>query len=420
MAIEIRVPSLGESVTEATVGQWFKKEGEAVNADEPLVELETDKVTIEVPSPAAGTISEISVNEGDTVSIGAVLGAIIEGRGATAHEVESEPATTTSAPVAAVAAGSSMPPAPAAGKLMAEQGISAATVEGTGRRGQILKEDVLRVIEGGAGHGEAPARQEKAPPAVEPPPLAPSPSAPAASAVPRTDGPLEERVRMTRLRQTIARRLKEAQNTAAILTTFNEVDMSAVMNLRNEYKDLFFKKHGVKLGFMGFFVKACVTALREIPEVNAEIDGNDLIYKNYYHIGVAVGTPAGLVVPVVRDADRLTLAGVESAIAELATRARDGKLSMDEMTGGTFTISNGGVYGSLMSTPILNAPQSGVLGMHKIEQRPVVVDGEITVRPMMYLALSYDHRIVDGKQAVTFLVRVKENIEDPKRMILEL
>jgi 2-oxoglutarate dehydrogenase E2 component (dihydrolipoamide succinyltransferase) len=416
MAVEIRVPALGESVTEATVGQWFKKEGEAVNADEPLVELETDKVTIEVPAPAAGTISEISASEGDTVEIGAVLGAIIEGRGAAA----ASPASETAAPVAAVAAApvaanTSMPPAPAASKLMAEQGLAPSSVEGTGRRGQVLKEDVLRVIEGGVS--SAPASQ---PPVAAPvQPAAPAP-VPAAPVVPRTDGPREERVRMTRLRQTIARRLKEAQNNAAILTTFNEVDMSAVMDLRSQYKDLFLKKHGVKLGFMGFFVKAVITALREIPEVNAEIDGTDLIYKNYYHVGVAVGTPAGLVVPVVRDADRLTLAGVESSITGLAVKARDGKLSMDDMTGGTFTISNGGVYGSLMSTPILNAPQSGVLGMHKIEQRPHVVDGEIVIRPMMYLALSYDHRIVDGKQAVTFLVRVKENIEDPKRMILEL
>ena len=413
MAVEIRVPALGESVTEATVGQWFKKEGEAINADEPLVELETDKVTIEVPAPSSGTLSEISVNEGDTVEIGAVLGAIIEGLGAI--KVEAVNATATNeiaAPVAAISS-SQMPPSPSAGKLMAEAGVLADAVEGSGRRGQVLKEDVLRVIEGGASTAPAPAP-------VAPPPPASVASTPRIPAVQRTDGPLEERVRMTRLRQTIAKRLKDAQNSAAILTTFNEVDMSAVMDLRNEYKDLFLKKHGVKLGFMGFFVKAVCTALQEIPEINAEIDGTDLIYKNYYHVGVAVGTPGGLVVPIVRDADRLTLAGVESSISALAGKARDGKLSMDDMTGGTFTISNGGVYGSLMSTPILNAPQSGVLGMHKIEKRPVVVDGEIVVRPMMYLALSYDHRIVDGKQAVTFLVRVKENIEDPKRMILEL
>ena len=412
MAVEIRVPALGESVTEATVGKWFKKEGEAINADEPLVELETDKVTIEVPAPATGTLSEISVNEGDTVEIGAVLGAIIEGRGAVKVEAVKAAASNEIAVPVAVVSSSQMPPSPSAGKLMAESGVLADAVEGSGRRGQVLKEDVLRVIEGGASTtATAPVT------APAPASIAPAPRAPVAQ---RTDGPLEERVRMTRLRQTIAKRLKDAQNSAAILTTFNEVDMSAVMDLRNEYKDLFLKKHGVKLGFMGFFVKAVCTALQEIPEINAEIDGTDLIYKNYYHVGVAVGTPGGLVVPIVRDADRLTLAGVESSISALAGKARDGKLSMDDMTGGTFTISNGGVYGSLMSTPILNAPQSGVLGMHKIEKRPVVVDGEIVVRPMMYLALSYDHRIVDGKQAVTFLVRVKENIEDPKRMILEL
>ncbi len=416
MAVEIRVPALGESVTEATVGQWFKKEGEAINADDPLVELETDKVTIEVPAPTTGTLSEISVSEGDTVEIGAVLGAIIEGRGA----VQSAAAQGEIQPVAAVSS-SQMPPSPSAGKLMAEAGVSAEAVEGSGRRGQVLKEDVLRVIEGGASSSPAPSAQPVPAQPSAAPLLASAPVAAAPAPVaPRTDAPQEERVRMTRLRQTIARRLKDAQNTAAILTTFNEVDMSAVMDLRNEYKDLFLKKHGVKLGFMGFFVKAVVTALREIPEINAEIDGTDLIYKNYYHVGVAVGTKGGLVVPIVRDADRLSLAGVESTIAGLAGKARDGKLSMDDMTGGTFTISNGGVYGSLMSTPILNAPQSGVLGMHKIEQRAVVVDGQIVIRPMMYLALSYDHRIVDGKQAVTFLVRVKENIEDPKRMILEL
>ena len=414
MAVEIRVPALGESVTEATVGQWLKKEGEAINADDPLVELETDKVTIEVPAAAAGTLSEISVSEGVTVEIGAVLGAIIEGRGA----VKGAAASEAPQPVAAVSS-SQMPPSPSAGKLMAERGVAADAVEGSGRRGQVLKEDVLRVIEGGASASSAAPAPSSAPAAAPQLTPAPVPATPA-PIVPRTDAPQEERVRMTRLRQTIARRLKDAQNTAAILTTFNEVDMSAVMELRNEYKDLFLKKHGVKLGFMGFFVQAVVTALREIPEINAEIDGTDLIYKNYYHVGVAVGTPGGLVVPIVRDADRLSLAGVESTIAGLAVKARDGKLSMDDMTGGTFTISNGGVYGSLMSTPILNAPQSGVLGMHKIEQRAVVMDGEIAIRPMMYLALSYDHRIVDGKQAVTFLVRVKENIEDPKRMILEL
>jgi len=417
MAFEIRVPALGESVSEASVGKWLKKEGEAVKVDEPLVELETDKVSIEVPAPASGTLSEISAATGDVVAIGAVLGAIIAGRGAQEGS-------------AATASVTAMPPAPAARKLMAEHGLSPDEVEGSGRRGQILKEDVLRLIKGKAVEGkgggstapEVPVAQELLPQTPVPAPdIAlldiPAPIRPAAG---QSDDPREERVPMTRLRQTIARRLKEAQNNAAILTTFNEVDMSAVMELRRQYKDLFLKKHGVKLGFMGFFIKACVTALHEIPEVNAQIDGTDLIYKNYYHIGVAVGTKGGLVVPVVRDADRLSLAGIESGIGALAVKARDGKLSMQELSGGTFTISNGGVYGSLMSTPILNAPQSGVLGMHKIEQRPVVVDGEIAVRPMMYLALSYDHRIIDGKQAVTFLVRVKENIEDPRRMILEL
>ncbi len=422
MAFEIRVPALGESVSEASVGKWLKKEGEAVKADEPLVELETDKVSIEVPAPASGTLSEISAATGDVVAIGAVLGAIIAGRGAQEGS-------------AATASATAMPPAPAASKLMAEHGLSPDEVEGSGRRGQILKEDVLRVIKGKAVEGkgiegkgiertapEVSVAQELLPQTPVPAPdIAlldiPAPIRPAAE---QSDDPREERVPMTRLRQTIARRLKEAQNNAAILTTFNEVDMSAVMELRTQYKDLFLEKHGVKLGFMGFFIKACVTALHEIPEVNAQIDGTDLIYKNYYHIGVAVGTKGGLVVPVVRDADRLSLAGIESGIGALAVKARDGKLSMQELSGGTFTISNGGVYGSLMSTPILNAPQSGVLGMHKIEQRPVVVDGEIAVRPMMYLALSYDHRIIDGKQAVTFLVRVKENIEDPRRMILEL
>ncbi len=412
MAFEIRVPALGESVSEASVGKWLKKEGEAVKADEPLVELETDKVSIEVPAPASGTLSEISAATGDIVAIGAVLGAIIAGRGVQDNS-------------ASAALVKTMPPAPAASKLMAEHGLSSDEVAGSGRRGQILKEDVLRVIK--SKIVERPASQAsvaKAPlpvPDIEGPDIGGAditgPTGPAAE---RSDDRREERVPMTRLRQTIARRLKEAQNNAAILTTFNEVDMSAVMELRTQYKDLFLKKHGVKLGFMGFFIKACVGALREIPEVNAEIDGTDLVYKNFYHIGVAVGIKGGLVVPVVRDADRLSLAGIESAIGALAAKARDGKLSMQELSGGTFTISNGGVYGSLMSTPILNAPQSGVLGMHKIEQRPVVVEGEIVVRPMMYLALSYDHRIIDGKQAVTFLVRVKENIEDPRRMILEL
>ena len=432
MAVEIRVPTLGESVTEASVGQWLKKVGEAVRVDEPLVELETDKVSVEVSSPAAGALSEIAVKEGDTVEIGALLGAIVEGEAAAANgrttgaaagatpasekhadEALREEAAAAVAAISAIA--EDMPPSPSAAKLMAENDLRKRDLVGSGRRGQILKEDVLLVIE-----GEAPApAPTQAPTTAQAPAPQPVTRQPARQGT-RADAPREERVRMTRLRQTIARRLKDAQNSAAMLTTFNEVDMSAVMDLRREYKDLFLKKHGVKLGFMGFFVKAVVSALREIPEVNAEIDETDLIYKNYYNIGVAVGAPSGLVVPVVRDADQLSLAGVESAIGALAAKARDGDLSMEEMMGGTFTITNGGVYGSLMSTPILNAPQSGILGMHKIEQRPVVVNGEIVARPMMYLALSYDHRIVDGQQAVSFLVRVRENIEDPKRLILEL
>ena len=493
MADEIRVPVLGESVTEATVGQWLKKAGDSINADEPVVELETDKVSVEVPAPAAGVLSEITVKEGETVEVGALLGMIGEGSGAAtstpapaaptpaatsgsgkivdipvpsggesvteadvgewlkkvgdsvavdealveletdkaAQEVMSpvagklveivaqsgktvevgailarieEGATGTSAapsvpaPTPAAQPASAMPPAPSAQKIMTEKGIDASAVNGSGKRGQILKEDVQNA------NASAPA------------PV----STPASAKAPAEDGVREERVRMTRLRQTIARRLKDAQNTAAMLTTFNEVDMSAVMDMRKKYKELFEKKHGVKLGFMGFFTKAVCHALQEIPAVNAEIDGTDLVYKHFCHIGVAVGTDKGLVVPVVRDADQMGIAEVEKEIGRLGMRARDGELSMAEMQGGTFTISNGGVYGSLMSTPILNAPQSGILGMHKIENRPVVRDGEITIRPMMYLALSYDHRIVDGKEAVTFLVRVKESLEDPERLVLDL
>jgi 2-oxoglutarate dehydrogenase E2 component (dihydrolipoamide succinyltransferase) len=401
MSTEIRVPTLGESVTEATIGQWFKKPGEAVNVDEPLVELETDKVTVEVPSPVAGVMGAIEVEEGDTVEVGALLGAIAAGDAAAA----AAPAVKAEAPKKeekAAAANDDMPPSPSAGKLAKENNIDLASVNGSGRRGQVLKEDILSAIEqGGAQKNAAPAVAARAPSSAD-------------------DAPREERVRMTKLRQTIARRLKDAQSTAAMLTTFNDVDMTAVMELRKDYKDLFEKKHGVKLGFMGLFVKACIQALRDVPEVNAEIDGNDIIYKNYYHVAVAVGTPKGLVVPVVRDADELSLAGIEKTIGDFGIRARDGKLGIDEMQGGTFTISNGGVYGSLMSTPILNAPQSGILGMHRIEKRPIVVDGEIKIRPMMYLALSYDHRIVDGKGAVTFLVRVKEALEDPQRLVLDL
>ena len=403
MSTEIRVPTLGESVTEATVGQWYKKPGEAVSVDEPIVELETDKVTVEVPAPIAGVIADISVEEGDTVEVGALLGAI-SGDGAAAAaapEAKTEPEEAPKQETPAVA-NDDMPPSPSAAKMAKENGVDTAALNGSGKRGQVLKEDVMAAIEQTA--------------------KAPAPAAPAAKRVPspQTDAEREERVRMTKLRQTIARRLKDAQATAAMLTTFNDVDMSAVMQLRKDYKELFEKKHGTKLGFMGLFVKACIQALKDVPEVNAEIDGTDVIYKNYYHIGVAVGTQKGLVVPVVRDADTMSIAGVEQAITDFGTRARDGNLGIEEMQGGTFTISNGGVYGSLMSTPILNAPQSGILGMHRIEQRPVVVNGEVVVRPMMYLALSYDHRIVDGKGAVTFLVRVKEALEDPQRLVLDL
>ncbi|EEA95038.1 2-oxoglutarate dehydrogenase complex dihydrolipoyllysine-residue succinyltransferase [Pseudovibrio sp. JE062] len=502
MATEIRVPTLGESVTEATIAQWFKKPGDAVNADEPIVELETDKVTVEVPAPVAGKLESIDVKEGDTVEVGALLGAIAEGAAgaAAAPAAKAEPATSAApaetievlvpsagesvteaevgewsvkvgdvvkaddilveletdkaaqevpspvagtvveiaqatgatvepgnllckiakgegAAVAAVAAqaaaapapavsGSSMPPAPSAAKMMAEKGLSADQVAGSGKRGQVLKGDVLAAV--AAGVTAAPAAvAAPAPVAVR------APSAPA-------DEVREERVRMTKLRQTIARRLKDAQNTAAMLTTYNEVDMKPIMDLRKQYKDIFEKKHGVKLGFMGFFTKAVTHALKEIPAVNAEIDGTDIIYKNFAHIGVAVGTPKGLVVPVVRDADQMSIAEIEKEIGNLGRKGRDGKLSMADMQGGTFTISNGGVYGSLMSSPILNAPQSGILGMHKIQERPVAINGQVEIRPMMYLALSYDHRIVDGKEAVTFLVRVKESLEDPQRLVLDL
>ncbi len=404
---EIRVPTLGESVTEATIGRWFKKAGEAVAVDEPLVELETDKVTIEVPAPAAGTLSEIVAKDGETVAVGALLGQISDGVGAAARPAA--PAATPSAPASAPAA--KAPPAdaalaPSVRKLAAESGVSASTVPGSGKDGRVTKGDMLAAIEQAASQ-PTPVSQ----PAASVQMRAPSPA---------DDAAREERVKMTRLRQTIARRLKDVQNTAAMLTTFNEVDMSHLMALRSQYKDLFEKKHGVKLGFMGFFVRACVQALKEIPAANAEIDGNDLIYKNYYHIGVAVGTDKGLVVPVVRDCDQKSIAEIEKTIGEFGKRARDGALKIEEMQGGTFTISNGGVYGSLMSTPILNAPQSGILGMHKIQERPVAIGGKVEIRPMMYLALSYDHRVIDGKEAVTFLVRVKENLEDPARLVLDL
>ncbi len=508
MATEIRVPTLGESVSEATIAQWFKKPGDAVSQDEPLVELETDKVTVEVPAPAAGTLESIVVKEGDTVEVGALLGQIAEGAGAPAAKAEAAPAKADAkaetksekaqlvdvvtpsagesvteaevgewsvkvgdvvkaddtlveletdkaaqevpAPVAgtivkiavetgttvepgvllcqidpsgegaaaapaaaapapaasapAASGGSSMPPAPSAQKMMAENNLSADKVAGSGKRGQVLKEDVINAIASGATSSSA----------------APSAAPVARGPVAAQDEIREERVRMTKLRQTIARRLKDAQNSAAMLTTYNEVDMGPVMELRKQYKDLFEKKHGVKLGFMGFFTKAVTHALKEIPAVNAEIDGTDIIYKNFCHIGVAVGTDKGLVVPVVRDADQMSIAEIEQEIGNLGRKARDGKLGMADMSGGTFTISNGGVYGSLMSSPILNAPQSGILGMHKIQERPMAVNGQVVIRPMMYLALSYDHRIVDGKEAVTFLVRVKESLEDPQRLVLDL
>ncbi|CAH1655972.1 MULTISPECIES: 2-oxoglutarate dehydrogenase complex dihydrolipoyllysine-residue succinyltransferase [Hyphomicrobiales] len=409
MATEIRVPTLGESVTEATIGRWFKKQGEAVKADEPLVELETDKVTLEVNAPAAGVLAEITVKEGDTVEVGALLGSLSEGgAGATPAKAAEKPAAKPApAPAAAPAPAPAAAPSkgdngPAVGRIAAETGLDPAKVAGTGKDGRVTKGDILGALSSGAASAQ-PAQ----------PVQLRAPSAP-------DDASREERVRMTKLRQTIARRLKEAQSAAAMLTTFNDVDMSGVMDLRNQYKDVFEKKHGVKLGFMGFFVKACVQALKDVPAVNAEIDGTDIIYKNYYHIGVAVGTDKGLVVPVVRDADQLSIAGIEKEIAEYGKRARDGKLTIEEMQGGTFTISNGGVYGSLLSTPILNAPQSAILGMHRIEQRPVVKNGQIVARPMMYLAVSYDHRLIDGKEAVTFLVRIKENLEDPTRLVLDL
>jgi 2-oxoglutarate dehydrogenase E2 component (dihydrolipoamide succinyltransferase) len=420
MATEIVVPTLGESVTEATVGKWFKKPGDAVKADEALAELETDKVTLEVNAPAAGVISEIIVKEGETVAVGTVLGSIAEGRGAQAGNGSAakaeqgnpipQPRPNAAAPSAAPRSPNAEVLAPSVRRLSEESGISPAAVAGTGKDGRVTKGDMLSVIEGGAAQASA-GTFAKTPP-MQPPAIRTPPAS--------SDETREERVRMTKLRQTIARRLKEAQNTAAMLTTFNEVDMSTVMHVRNQYKDLFEKKHGTKLGFMGFFVKACIHALREVPTVNAEIDGQDVIYKNYYHIGIAVGSERGLVVPVLRDADQKSIAGVEKQIAEFGKRARDGKLSLEDMQGGTFTISNGGVYGSLMSTPILNAPQSGILGMHKIQERPVVIGGKIEIRPMMYLALSYDHRLVDGKEAVTFLVRVKESLEDPQRLVLDL
>jgi 2-oxoglutarate dehydrogenase E2 component (dihydrolipoamide succinyltransferase) len=414
---EIRVPTLGESVTEATIGRWFKKAGDPVAVDEPLVELETDKVTIEVPAPSAGTLGEITAKDGETVAVGALLGQINDGAAAAAAKPAPAPAKVAApaapppppaaAPAAAAkAAPTDAPLAPSVRKISAESGIDAATVPGSGKDGRVTKGDMLAAIEKAAS----------APKPISQPAAAVQVRAPS----PADDAAREERVKMTRLRQTIARRLKDVQNTAAMLTTFNEVDMSHIMAMRAQYKDVFEKKHGSKLGFMGFFTKACVQALKDIPAANAEIDGTDLIYKNYYHIGVAVGTDKGLVVPVVRDCDQKSIAEIEKAIADVGRRARDGQLKIDELQGGTFTITNGGIYGSLMSTPILNAPQSAILGMHKIQDRPVAIAGKVEIRPMMYLALSYDHRVIDGKEAVTFLVRVKESLEDPARLVLDL
>jgi 2-oxoglutarate dehydrogenase E2 component (dihydrolipoamide succinyltransferase) len=396
MSKEIRVPALGESVTEATVAKWFKNEGDAIKIDEPLVELETDKVTVEVPAPASGKLEKINVLAGTTVNVGALLGSILEGAAG------STPAAAKPAPVAAPTPVAAKPAeqtlSPAVRKAVVENNLIPSEIAGTGKDGRITKGDVIATIEK---------------------PAAPAPAPVAMPAAPVSSGG-EERVKMSRLRQTIARRLKDAQNTAAMLTTFNEVDMTEVMALRNQFKDVFEKKHGVKLGFMSFFVKACIQALKDVPAVNAEIDGDDIVYKNYYHVGVAVGTDKGLVVPVLRDADMLSFSGIEKTIAAYGKKARDGQLQIGDMQGGTFTISNGGIYGSLMSTPILNAPQSGILGMHKIQERPIAMNGQVVIRPMMYLALSYDHRIVDGKEAVTFLVRVKETLEDPSRALLDL
>jgi 2-oxoglutarate dehydrogenase E2 component (dihydrolipoamide succinyltransferase) len=413
---EIRVPTLGESVTEATIGRWFKKAGDAVAVDEPLVELETDKVTIEVPAPSAGTLGEITARDGETVAVGALLGQITDGAAVAAKPAAAPAKAAAPAsppPSASVAAPPpapktplpDVPLAPSVRKLSTESGIDAAIVPGSGKDGRVTKGDMLAAIEKAAS-APTPVNQPAAAVQVR----APSPA---------DDAAREERVKMTRLRQTIARRLKDVQNTAAMLTTFNEVDMTHIMAMRAQYKDVFEKKHGSKLGFMGFFTKACVQALKDIPAVNAEIDGTDLIYKNYYHIGVAVGTDKGLVVPVVRDCDQKSIAQIEKSIADFGRRARDGQLKIDEMQGGTFTITNGGIYGSLMSTPILNAPQSAILGMHKIQERPMAVGGKVEIRPMMYLALSYDHRVIDGKEAVTFLVRVKESLEDPARLVLD-
>lgn len=399
--VEVRVPAAGESVTEADIGEWFKKEGDSVAVDEPIVSLETDKAAMDISAPAAGVIKKTVGNEGDTVEVGALLAVIEAGAAPKSNGAAAAVSDNRPSPRAEAAAGQSVmesndkPLSPAPRRVIAERGLDPASIEGTGKDGRITKADALSAKQGAPSLAKAPA-------------------------APRDLGPREERVKMSRLRQTIARRLKEAQDTAAMLTTFNDVDMTAVMELRKQYKELFDKKHGIKLGFMSFFVKAAVHALKEVPDVNAEIDGTDIIYKNHYDIGVAVGSDKGLVVPVLRDADQKSMAEIELEIAELGRRARAGELTIEEMQGGTFTISNGGIYGSLLSTPILNQPQSGILGMHRIEERPIARNGEVIIRPMMYLALSYDHRIVDGKGAVTFLVRMKENLEDPQRLLLDL
>ena len=404
---DVRVPTLGESVTEATVATWFKQPGDSINMDEMLCELETDKVTVEVPSPAAGVMGSIVAQEGSVVSMDALLTTISEG---SLEKLENEKIRTSKEDKTITEASTEsrsenqntdIENAPSAKKLMAENKISSDKIVGTGKDGRIMKNDVMKAVQSAGIEETEKSSPPRAPSSIE-------------------DADREERVKMTRLRQTIAKRLKDSQNTAAMLTTYNEVDMTEVMSLRTEFKELFEKKHGTKLGFMSFFTKACCHALKEVPEVNAEIDATDIVYKNYVHMGIAAGTPTGLVVPVIRNADSMSFADIEKSIAEKGKRARDGKLSMDEMQGGTFTISNGGVYGSLMSSPILNPPQSGILGMHKIQDRPMVVNGEVVVRPMMYLALSYDHRIVDGKGAVTFLVRVKEALEDPRRLLMDL
>ena len=404
--VPVVVPSLGESVSEATVSSWFKQPGDTVALDEILCELETDKVSLEVPAPAAGVLGDIKAAQGQSVEVNAVLATISSsGSGANASAHANGATPQTEAPSSKPVQGKDIEHAPSAKKAMAEANLDPSQVQGSGRDGRIMKEDITKALAAAAPMA-APA----------PAPAAPTMRAPSSP----DDSQREERVKMTRLRQTIARRLKDSQNTAAMLTTYNEVDMTAVMELRNDYKDLFMKKHGVKLGFMSFFTKACCHALKEVPEVNAEIDGTDIVYKNFVHMGIATGTPTGLVVPVIRDADSMGFAAIEKAIAEKGVRARDGKLSMAEMQGGTFTISNGGVYGSLMSSPILNPPQSGILGMHKIQDRPIALNGQVVIRPMMYLALSYDHRIVDGKGAVTFLVLVKEALEDPRRLLMDL